>query len=200
MTKKQSKDKRINDIIGSSVRLFLEYGYENTSMQMIAEAAGLTKGGLYHHFSSKDEILLTASEFFMLPVYRMMDEAIVEKDVVEGFKSFIRKVLDHWNNKPDALKFTFLTFSKMLSVPEWWEEMDKYIEKLQSFYEYLLKKGIRSGRFREHDTRARAIAIMAAMDGITAGLVMSSKFDPAQVAKDFINVFVDELIPSKRSE
>ena len=40
-------------------KLFLERGYKDVSMQDICNAAGLSKGGLYRHFSSKSEILLS---------------------------------------------------------------------------------------------------------------------------------------------
>lgn len=37
--------------------LFAAQGYEATSVQQIVQAAGATKGGFYHHFASKDELL-----------------------------------------------------------------------------------------------------------------------------------------------
>ena len=40
-----------------SVELFAEQGYAQTSVQQIVDAAGVTKGALYHYFSSKDDLL-----------------------------------------------------------------------------------------------------------------------------------------------
>ena len=41
-----------------SQRLFLEKGYENTTIQdIVDELGGLTKGAVYHHFKSKEEIM-----------------------------------------------------------------------------------------------------------------------------------------------
>ena len=40
----------------AAIQLFLEQGYHATSMRQIAEQAGLALGGIYNHFSSKDEI------------------------------------------------------------------------------------------------------------------------------------------------
>ncbi|MHB1011463.1 MAG: TetR/AcrR family transcriptional regulator, partial [Desulfobacteria bacterium] len=37
------------EILGAAIRLFTRKGYVNTSMDDIAEAVGLTKGGLYHY-------------------------------------------------------------------------------------------------------------------------------------------------------
>jgi len=40
----------------AAMELFLEQGYAATSMRQIAEGAGLALGGIYNHFTSKDEI------------------------------------------------------------------------------------------------------------------------------------------------
>ncbi len=45
------------DILRTAARLFQERGYEATSMQDVASALNVSKGALYHHFQSKDEIL-----------------------------------------------------------------------------------------------------------------------------------------------
>ena len=40
-----------------SYKLFLEKGYDNTKIQDIADELGMTKGAIYHHFESKEEIM-----------------------------------------------------------------------------------------------------------------------------------------------
>ncbi len=45
------------EILRTAGRLFQQRGYDATSMNDVAAALKLSKGGLYHHFQSKDEIL-----------------------------------------------------------------------------------------------------------------------------------------------
>src|SRR5262249_45710416 len=45
------------EILRTSARLFQQQGYDGTSMNDVASALKLSKGGLYHHFQSKEEIL-----------------------------------------------------------------------------------------------------------------------------------------------
>ncbi|HWZ84514.1 MAG TPA: TetR/AcrR family transcriptional regulator [Terriglobales bacterium] len=45
------------EILRAAARLFQQQGYDATSMNDVAAAMKLSKGGLYHHFQSKDEIL-----------------------------------------------------------------------------------------------------------------------------------------------
>ena len=39
-------------ILDAAVQLFSEYGYDGVSMRRIAEAAGVSKSNIYHHFTS----------------------------------------------------------------------------------------------------------------------------------------------------
>ena len=49
----------------AAASLFYEHGYLETSMENIAAAARLSKGGIYHYFSNKNEILFFISTNFM---------------------------------------------------------------------------------------------------------------------------------------
>ena len=55
--KKQQSAATCDRILSVAGELFMQKGYENTSMQQIAELCGVTKGALYYHFDSKDAIL-----------------------------------------------------------------------------------------------------------------------------------------------
>lgn len=55
---KYPKKVTVERILDVSQRLFLEKGYENTTIQdIVDELGGLTKGAVYHHFKSKEEIM-----------------------------------------------------------------------------------------------------------------------------------------------
>lgn len=69
MNKGQKKQEKISN---AAARVFNKKGYPETNMDDIAAAAKMSKGGIYHYFSSKEEIL-----FFILDSY--MD--IVLKDL-----------------------------------------------------------------------------------------------------------------------
>jgi AcrR family transcriptional regulator len=44
-------------LLATATRLFAERGFERTTVQEIVDAAGVTKGALYHYFGSKDDLL-----------------------------------------------------------------------------------------------------------------------------------------------
>ena len=59
------RDKRYRAILERAARLIYDRGYDATSMQDIADAAGLTKAGLYHHVDSKEALLLAIMHYGM---------------------------------------------------------------------------------------------------------------------------------------
>ncbi len=66
-------------ILGVAVAAFNEYGYDATSIGMLAERLGLSKSAIYHHFGSKDEILDLALDAALSGL-----EAVVENPLPES--------------------------------------------------------------------------------------------------------------------
>jgi len=50
------------EIVHRAIRLFLTGGYDDTSMAQLAEACGIRKASLYHHFPSKEALALAGIE------------------------------------------------------------------------------------------------------------------------------------------
>ncbi|GAB2550578.1 TetR/AcrR family transcriptional regulator [Gracilibacillus alcaliphilus] len=57
MSRKYNAKQTKENIITTAVQLFMEKGFEKTSMRDIANTLGISKGGIYHHFKSKEEII-----------------------------------------------------------------------------------------------------------------------------------------------
>ena len=58
MARNKNPEITINRILDVAMVLFLEKGYDNTTIQDIVDALGdLSKGAIYHHFKSKEEII-----------------------------------------------------------------------------------------------------------------------------------------------
>ncbi len=77
MARNKHPEETVSLILDVSFRLFMEKGYEHTSIQdIIDQLGGLSKGAIYHHFKSKEDILeavtdrITAESNHMLAVIR----------------------------------------------------------------------------------------------------------------------------------
>jgi AcrR family transcriptional regulator len=62
VTRAESKERTRQRLLAEAQRLFRERGYAATSLEQIAEAADVTKGAIYGHFASKEDLLLSAIE------------------------------------------------------------------------------------------------------------------------------------------
>lgn len=54
-----SKQERQTRILNAAVELFIHYGYDKTTVSDIARQAGISKGAIYLHFNSKDQLMET---------------------------------------------------------------------------------------------------------------------------------------------
>lgn len=63
MARNKHPEETINRILDVAFRLFMEKGYDRTSIQDIIDyLGGLSKGAIYHHFKSKEDILMAVME------------------------------------------------------------------------------------------------------------------------------------------
>ncbi len=65
---------RRSEVIRAAAKLFAERGYDRTTMQDLADAAGLAAGGLYHYVGSKEAILIAICDELMEPLLAAADE------------------------------------------------------------------------------------------------------------------------------
>lgn len=63
MARNKHPEETVNLILDVATRLFMEKGYEHTSIQdIIDNLGGLSKGAIYHHFKSKEDILIAVTD------------------------------------------------------------------------------------------------------------------------------------------
>ncbi len=79
------------EILRTAGRLFQQRGYDATSMNDVAAALKLSKGGLYHHFQSKDEILYEIMNHAMdITQQRVIDPVRRIADPEQALRALIR--------------------------------------------------------------------------------------------------------------
>ena len=99
------------EVLDAALELFLEHGYDGTSMQAVADAAGVTKPVVYACFAGKDELfraLLAREEERILAeiqgAFADVDLTDPETTLIEGFTGFLRAVGD----SPEVYRLIFL--------------------------------------------------------------------------------------------
>ncbi|MCI9378802.1 MAG: TetR/AcrR family transcriptional regulator [Eubacterium sp.] len=73
MARNKHPEETVQLILDVAFRLFMEKGYEHTSIQdIINQLGGLSKGAIYHHFKSKEDILVAVTERMTAESNRML--------------------------------------------------------------------------------------------------------------------------------
>ena len=62
-------------IVRAALDLFATHGVGGTSLQMIADAIGVTKAAVYHQYNTKEEIVVAATEVELMRLEPAMDAA-----------------------------------------------------------------------------------------------------------------------------
>ena len=95
----------------AAVELFIEHGYHATSMRQIAERAGLALGGIYNHFTSKEEIF----EAIVLDKhpYRKILPLVLEaqgEDMETFLQNAVKITITELGSEPMYMKLMFIEF------------------------------------------------------------------------------------------
>lgn len=62
MGRNKYPERTVQKILDTAEQLFIEKGYDRASLQDIIQATGLSKGAIYHHFASKEDIFYTVCD------------------------------------------------------------------------------------------------------------------------------------------
>jgi len=81
-------------IVSAAAGLFAEHGVGGTSLQMIADAIGVTKAAVYHQFKTKDEIVVAAAEAELARLVAAMDAAESEPDPERARDALLTRIVD----------------------------------------------------------------------------------------------------------
>ena len=80
MARNKYPEETVKKILDVSLNLFLEQGYEHTTIQDITDhLGGLTKGAIYHHFKSKEDIFIAIAERMGAGVEAWMNEVLTDR-------------------------------------------------------------------------------------------------------------------------
>ena len=135
-------------ILEAAIKLFLEKGYANTSMDEIASAVGLTKGGIYYYIDKKEDLLISIHNEFLNELCIKADEQIDEDaDALDNLMSFISVEANIVKKYQRSIR---IFFAEMHYIPEndlkIMFEARKYVQKT---LENIINLGIKRGTIRK---------------------------------------------------
>lgn len=120
MARNKHPEETVNLILAAATRLFMEKGYEHTSIQdIIDNLGGLSKGAIYHHFKSKEDILEAVTNKMTTESNKMLEDIRDRSDLTgkEKLKTIFKESVnrsemdDLFTVAPDLSNNSKLLFS-----------------------------------------------------------------------------------------
>jgi TetR/AcrR family acrAB operon transcriptional repressor len=151
-TKEEAQETR-GRILESALDIFCEKNFSNVSMTEIAESIGLTKGAVYWHFKSKNDILLQLIEEMCRQTERDFIDIYGIPESLEGLRLYYKSAIAHLSQDERYLKIHKLMFRRH----EWPDDVQKRVSELvkksiereQKMLEMLIAKEQSEGKIRK---------------------------------------------------
>jgi AcrR family transcriptional regulator len=180
--------------LDAAEEVFAKRGFGGTALEDIAEVAGYTRGAIYSHFGTKEELFLAVTERHLL---RFLDGF---EDVIGSFESLedlnVAQFAERWRELtiagPDsaALGYEFSLF--LLRNPGAQERLAaKREETIRSLADYIASHIARLGGTLTISARALARVLIASHAGITIG----AHLDGEDLYEPFLKMVMANVIP-----
>lgn len=165
----EARNERKALIIKHAFNVFSEKGYSNTTVDDIVKASGVSKGGIYTYFKSKEEIFLAIAEERLNLRKNLINDFSKHMTSSEKVRLYIQWILDWVQDVKNILqlKFTFEFWSVTSRKEDIKTIATKRYSEVAEGLCFLLKEGIEKGEFKaDLDIEAICYIILSSTDGI----------------------------------
>jgi TetR/AcrR family transcriptional regulator, cholesterol catabolism regulator len=138
---------RREEILAAAATIFARRGIANTTVRDIGEEAGILSGSLYHHFTSKDEMVEEIIRAALDPDIER-DEALAHSDVdpIEAVRQLFDRGLRFSSEHPAVA--TIIADNRQELGAERFDFLRKQFDTIRRAWVAMLERGVRSGAFR----------------------------------------------------
>tara|TARA_B100000519_G_C14187452_1_gene411449 strand:+ start:413 stop:1000 length:588 start_codon:yes stop_codon:yes gene_type:complete len=181
-----------NKILDAAFNVFVKNGYKDTTMAHIVRESGLSKGAIYHHYSSKKDLFISLIDHW--EVYSFPDfysGGSSQETASMTLQRFADVVYATFNEKPHIF-LAEIEFWALANKDDEINARSKILyDKILKLFELVLSKGIRNNEFRKIDTKIIAIELLSIFQGINWFCLF--KEDPL-IAKQYLKKSVDTIL------
>ena len=181
MARNKYPQRTVEKILEVSLALFNEKGYEKTTIQDIVNALGMSKGAIYHHFKSKDEIIEALSErCYHNDTQMELLRNASDKTGIEKLRAIIyRQIQNEEKKQIDTISINLWKNPKIFM-----SGMAENLSVNSQIVERILKEGMEDGSIRSQDPLCAAQVLMLLLNYWICSPIVLKELDaiPAKVA------------------
>lgn len=186
-----------DQIMAAAVQIFSQKGFHATSMQDIATAVNLQKGSLYHHISSKQEILVEvldhALDLLIERMQQVMDAPLPpDERLRRAIEVYLTTLLEHRD-----LAAVLLLEHRSLD-PQYHARHIPRRDRYELLWRFLIQQGLDAGVFCCADPSLAAKALLGVMNWTITWYRESGAFRPHDLAVQYSNLFLSGLLERSR--
>ncbi len=194
-----NKEERQTALAMAAMAVFAEQGYHGATMQAVAERAGVSKGGLYDYFPSKEALLLHLAAWLVSDMTTSMDQALEQPgpiaERVERFLTVGLASVDAWSDAAFAVLRLWAELKRDEEQPLRTLLAGIY-DRTTTQLESTLDAAVARGEVAPFPTRAAALAMLAALDGCLLQAVLApDDFRMARESGVFVRMLTSVLQP-----
>ncbi len=193
---------RRREIMETAARLICEKGFQGASLRDIAAACGLTKAGLYHHCSSKDDLLLEIMTYGMdLFEKQVLSQVGSIEDPVERLRACMRKnVLLVTEDRTKEV--TIILHEHATLTGEARARINARKKRYVRFLETSFAEAIRAGRIRPVSPKVAAFSFLGQVLWIYKWFRADGAIPAREIAAEMEKLFFDglERLPATPAE
>jgi AcrR family transcriptional regulator len=181
--------RRADEILQVASRLFYERGYASVSTRALAHAAGIQGGSLYHHFSSKEEILYRITQYGSENFFVELQPILTGRGTfTERLTAFVRAYLHRSHERRHAIAVLFRDAGNL--SPEHAEELRLVRRRFQQAVQRFLAAGVAAGEFAVPDPNVAGIAILDLLKGVDGWVRPSGRLDFSGVTDTYATLIL----------
>lgn len=190
-------------IIQQAADLFNQRGYAGASIADIMAVTGLKKGGIYNHFTSKDELALAAFDFAVQQVSQRYWQAVKQH---RHAIARLQAILDAFVTAPDEIPLKGgcpllnTAIESDDTHPILRQRTQQAMDRWRSLIARIVAKGMKAGDVASTVDPDRTAAVMIAT--LEGALMMAQLYGDRkylQYAKDHLTQYIDSLKPASDS-
>lgn len=183
------------EILATAGQVFAEQGFANTSVRDIGAECGILSGSLYHHFASKDAMLLEILE-------QTMDSLLIKyldvKESTDGSRARLRNLfevaLSFVAYEPHVAKILQNEFQQLKHVDAFQPLLQRYNEIRRLVWREVLDQSVEEGLIRsDFDLEMAYRVIMGAVLSAVYWLRPDGQYSVAEIADQYTIILIDGL-------
>lgn len=194
-TKEEAMETRAQ-LLDAAERIFSDKGVTNTSLSDIAEAAGVTRGAIYHHFKNKLDLIEALWERVSMPLdeLRACSEARNADSPLNQIRDNALTILRHAITDPHHRAVANIIFLKCEYVDEVLPIRQRHIEgrnECAADVEAQFARAIAAGELPAHtDARQATMGLFGFLDGLLYNWLLDvSYFDLERDAARYVDIY-----------